>query len=384
MVNASVAMLLAASLAHVAAQSPGPASSAPSPTCVDSNGKKVDWWFIYKMPNGFEYAYKEAGDNSTTSLNVTGAKLDNIVNNALAATLHQIYIAKKSERLGYALYNDEDPINNATTSGSTGHTKGVLAAGASGSGFWLIHSVPKFPELTGNQFKWQASNKFGQSMLCITLDSVGMEAAAMQEMYTVPHVFDQHMPTKVAAKLPSLALLAQGKRIKHKKHSGRTSVAHIKSQTATFTHFAKTPKYGKDFYQDLVAPHLNTDLYVETWRREPFCGTYCAPKANATKALPSPRGVAAGAGGGAYSIMNVQGLSFGDTHSFDYRQDHSKLAVSASADKPFVCVGGVNRMQSQRKRGGGTACIESLHLWSALAPVFQIVDKCDAFKPLVL
>jgi Tfp pilus assembly protein FimT len=28
-------------------------SSSSAPTCLDSLGKKIDWWFIYKQPNGF-------------------------------------------------------------------------------------------------------------------------------------------------------------------------------------------------------------------------------------------------------------------------------------------------------------------------------------------
>jgi hypothetical protein len=43
--------------------------------------------------------------------------------------------------------------------------------------------------------------------------------------------------------------------------------------------------------------------------------------------------------------MNVQGLSFDAAHTFKYTQDHSKIAVSSSSSKPYVCVGGVNRMQ---------------------------------------
>lgn len=36
-----------------------------------------------------------------------------------------------------------------------------------------------------------------------------------------------------------------------------------------FEVFAKSGKFEKDLYEDWVAPTLNTDLYVETWRHGP-------------------------------------------------------------------------------------------------------------------
>lgn len=33
-----------------------------------------------------------------------------------------------------------------------------------------------------------------------------------------------------------------------------------------FLSFAKNGKFNKELYKDLVAPTLNTDMYVESWR----------------------------------------------------------------------------------------------------------------------
>lgn len=36
-----------------------------------------------------------------------------------------------------------------------------------------------------------------------------------------------------------------------------------------FKSFAKSSEFARELYEDLVAPVLNTDLYVETWRKGP-------------------------------------------------------------------------------------------------------------------
>jgi deoxyribonuclease-2 len=334
--------------------------ASADPTCIDRDGNKIDWWFIYKQPNGFEYSYKQSGDTTTSPLVVaSGAHLDNNLRNALGATLHQVYLDKVN--LAYVLYNDEDPITGRTTGGGTGHTKGAIVAGPGGSGYWLVHSVPKFPDLRGKDFTWAASDTYGQSMLCVTLDSKGIETAAKQEQYTVPHVYDKNLPSSLASKLPSLFDMANGKTLS----GAGTSVGAITTTGGTkLQHFAKTPSWGEDFYEMLVAPGLATSLYVETWRRAPWSATFC------TKNTTSK-----------YNIMNIEDMSFDAAHSFKYTKDHSKIAVSASSSKPYVCVGGVNRMPSQRKRGGGALCFQSLPLWSALSAVVSRKDSCSGPAP---
>jgi hypothetical protein len=53
---------------------------------------------------------------------------------------------------------------------------------------------------------------------------------------------------------------------------------------------------------------------------------------------------------------NMTGVTFKET------QDHSKWAIadasSGSPPRPFVCIGGINRMTSQFTRGGSTFCVE--------------------------
>ena len=71
------------------------------------------------------------------------------------------------------MYNDELP--NGTTSGELhAHAKGVVSfvGGGAQTGFWLIHSVPKFPpspaDLGGSSFPLTGT-VYGQTFICVTL-----------------------------------------------------------------------------------------------------------------------------------------------------------------------------------------------------------------------
>lgn len=78
----------------------------------------------------------------------------------------------------WLVYNDE-PTNTRPTF-SLGHSKGTIVADKS-TGYWLVHSVPKFPQLPyqNNSYTYPKTGlKFGQSFLCMSmvakeLDKVG-------------------------------------------------------------------------------------------------------------------------------------------------------------------------------------------------------------------
>lgn len=70
------------------------------------------------------------------------------------------------------MYNDEKP--DGPTSSSKGHTKGVLLFDTS-SGYWLVHSVPKFPP--PNAYDYPDSGRtYGQSFLCVSFSYKQLKA----------------------------------------------------------------------------------------------------------------------------------------------------------------------------------------------------------------
>lgn len=72
----------------------------------------------------------------------------------------------------WIVYNDEP--TNKDASSTQGHSKGMVLAN-NNTGFWLVHSVPKFPYLPyekDNTYEYPRSGLVnGQSFLCMSMTS---------------------------------------------------------------------------------------------------------------------------------------------------------------------------------------------------------------------
>jgi len=113
---------------------------------------------------------------------------------------------------------------------------------------------------------------------------------------------------------------------------------------------AKNREWNDDFWNDGVGPSLGCDLAVETWIRGPI-----APSMDAD---------------GLHRTLDVKFINFtpcGIHWAWPETNDHAKWAISSDPSQPWVCVGDINRMISQRKRGGGCVAFQNLGLWSALS-----------------
>jgi deoxyribonuclease II len=90
-----------------------------------------------------------------------------------------------------------------------------------------------------------------------------------------------------------------------------------------FISFAKSRKFQKELYEDLVAPHYDAgDYYVETWRHGP---------GNLDSDCSKPS-----------KVYNIEQIEFKSANiTFKTMRDHSKWMVSA--EKKLICVGDINR-----------------------------------------
>lgn len=330
-------------------------------TALDESGKPVDWWFIYKVPQlgagagtdaatGYEYVYYDAtidGNKDPRKKNI--AKSPYLLNGgkgALNLTLDSVFknFKKPPPTVGWILYNDEMPGDvGLKDDGSRGHTKGVIAFDtASKTAYWLLHSWPKFADPGALK---DPTPKYGQTYLCLSLTiDTAREIAGQMIIHQEPQVYIPHVD-KLDKKDP-LYLLAQGPGPKPK---GDSNVIKLKTAKGMdFMVLAKNREWNKDFWNDFVGPTLGDDMDDETWIRGPIPPVADSDGIHKTFDIK-------------YINLGFMGLHWAwpETH------DHAKWGITLH--NPWVCVGDINRMISQRKRGGGTIAFQNRILWQGLS-----------------
>lgn len=316
--------------------------------CLDELGKPTDSWTILKAPQtGDNYLYASAKEDlyqPTTSLNDT-------TRGALATTLQQLW----AEGTSYVLFNDEPP-QSSTYNFTVGHTKGILATDET-TGFYIIHSLPKFPTGPGqaSSYRGLSSNTwtYAQNLYCASFPLQALDNAAYAFQLNLPLIYDSFLTTAVALAAPNISALAKGK-----SSSAPICAYHSFTTLGGAPHilFAKSSQWNKDLWSSCVAPVLKEDLVVESWIRGSAIGPSCTSS---------------------YTVLDAQDISFNtvftwneynDNHTrvygstpFHYssEMDHSKWA--SSSDGSITCHGDINRMTTQFTRGGGALCFSSFY-----------------------
>ncbi|MEY2927178.1 MAG: hypothetical protein RL367_1655 [Pseudomonadota bacterium] len=319
-------------------------------SALDESGSAIDWWFAYKAPKmasaagnpataGYEYVYF---DPQVGKL-VQSPNLLSDGKGALDLTLKSVFDSP-DETTGWILYNDEMPADaHRTDVGSFGHTKGVIAFDtATHTALWLLHSWPKFAD---PQASMMPTPIYGQTFLCLSLDmATASKIATQMAVHQTPQVYLPRIPASLDRNDPLSTLtqpLATGV-------PGDSSVIECTSVGGLgFKVIAKNRKWGKDFWNDLVGPALGSDMDVETWIRGAI-----------PPVLDSD---------GIHKTFDVKYIDFsplGIPWTWPETHDHAKWGLTVDSD--WVCVGDINRMISQEKRGGGTVALQDARLWAEL------------------
>jgi deoxyribonuclease-2 len=326
----------------------------------DENGAPVDWWFIFKVPQlsagagsdsatGYEYVYYDSTidakpDNDPAKRVAKSPHTLDSSSGALSYTLNSIF-SNPSATTGYILYNDEMP-DSATTgadNGNLGHTKGVLAFDTqSQTAYWLLHSWPKFASPSATH---APTPVYGQTYLCISisLDTARQIAAQMAE-HQEPQVY--HYAT---AGLPSDDALVKLTAALNPNAPSDSSVIDLVSAAGMpFKVIAKNRRWNRDFWNELIGPTLGEDMDVETWIRGPV-----PPIADSDGIHKT------------YDVKYINLGPLGAHWAWPETHDHAKWGISVHSD--WVCIGDINRMVSQRRRGGGAIAFQNPTLWAALS-----------------
>jgi len=242
---------------------------------------------------------------------------------------------------------------------SYGHTKGGLAFGST-SGFWMIHSVPRFPDLTIPYIYPKEETEYGQSFLCMSYQTEEFNDITSQFLVAKPWVFEANAPNSVISKVPNIqAVISQNWITASANHT----VSLTTSGGSNFISFAKNEKWDNYLYEGFVEPYFNTGMWVESWMNGPDkdkMPTFCKGSSYA------------------YDCINVREVQLPSGPDYKETKDHSKWAISTSSSASVVCVGDINRQYSQSNRGGGTACMQNSDVWGEFKSLIASADSCPS------
>ena len=338
--------------------------------CIDESGTAVDGWTILKSTNGYKYFIY---DKTSGSFVESPYELDQTENGAVMQTLAPLYDAAVNGSFGYLFYNDNPPVSGASS--YYAHAKGILATDST-QGFWLVHSMPNWPYApSGDEGASDpgiiSDDTYAQSFRCVTTGISEVNTIASGLRIDDPKIYGGYIPSALASDLTEIQELLDGNQ--------RTDVDSdvlVWNSTAGTTYYqpAKSKNWDKDLWDDLIAPYFETPLNVETWlkgnggRQSSICNNSDVPPGTHTKEQP-------------YSVYQVSVVNMPNGDSWTVLQDHSKYGFSVQSSSLVTCVGDINRMCSQERRGGGALCFEDEGVHSAFQDVAYDVEACYSQDP---
>ncbi|XP_076976580.1 deoxyribonuclease-2-beta isoform X4 [Tamandua tetradactyla] len=224
-------------------------------------------------------------------------------------------------------------------------------------GFWLIHSIPRFPPIPEEGYDYPLTGRRnGQSGICITLKYNQYEVIDFQLLVCNPNIYSCSIPATFRQELVHMPQLCA------RSSSSEIPVWHLttlqSAQGQNFLHFAKSDSFLDDIFAAWMAQQLKTHLLTETWQRK-------------RQELPSNCSLP-------YHVYNVKAITISDQSYFSSKQDHAKWCVSQKTSRNrWTCIGDLNRSPYQAFRSGGFICTQNRHIYQAFQRLVLYYEKCS-------
>uniref|UniRef100_A0A131YSC4 Deoxyribonuclease II n=1 Tax=Rhipicephalus appendiculatus TaxID=34631 RepID=A0A131YSC4_RHIAP len=338
-------------------------------SCKNAAGQDVDWFVVYKLPktqpnnrfywtpNGEEMAYY-GSDSQMRTWEMLPSSIYHKKFNPIWETLKPAY--GKQSKVAYACYNDQPPDKFGGTRG--GHSKGVLMASDNGVGgtVWLQHSVPRFvDDLEKSYFYPPNGRENGQLFLCISFHLNTVETIASHLQVQAAHVYNRRLRPWVK-KFPTFWKLLN-KTYMRDPNTLKIDVLWTRAGRRVLA-VAKSPRYARDIYTHDMMAAMKDSIIVQSWKngkggaQDSFCGSK-------------------------YTVTDTTFLHIGNNAKqayFSTREDHSKWYVTKT--KAIFCFSSLNRMCSQRSRGGEITCLEDFYLARLFRNSIAESSTCKGFN----
>lgn len=282
-------------------------------------------------------------------------------------------------RVKRASKNSDSDSDSESDSGSSrggksqkAHAKGaIIIDDSNNAGLWVSHSLPQFPVESHEELSMPGNvAKNGQTFICVTFNAKVSGAKIVRHLVNMnPKWYETEISEKLEALIPDLKFVNSRSRKGFTKQ-GQLAQTFTSAAGQTFELFSKSSLFNHDIYASWLDKELNSPLFVETWRQgkgDPL-DSYC------------PRND--------FQVNNIDEMKFingKNKVTWTYTQDHSKWAITQEQDKGVLCIGDMNRMESQFKRGGGLLCIKCPSCWSVFSNTISEIEPCKiGSKPAIV
>lgn len=288
--------------------------------CRRESGEEVTWYVALRIPNSRNYMIYEP-------------KLKRFRHSSeeiLAAALTDLSL--DGEPL--MLWNDQ-PVDKKASS-SKAHAKGILHFANNTGGYVMVHSIPQFVDTSNGTLspKTRETSSYGQSVVCVSLSN------KTESETIIDHLMAENANIYADT-------FNSSKRPKPKNDTLLSDLPY------DFKLATKTSISEDEVFEEFLVNTFKTGWLANTWGR-PYTNSTCDGK---------------------QPISNVKVKSYDGEIKLN-TQDHSKWALSYGTNQTLVCIGDMNHMDSQAKRGGSFVCRDDKDLYKAM---YQMIleDECS-------
>ncbi|XP_021966210.2 plancitoxin-1 isoform X1 [Folsomia candida] len=378
-----------------------------NPVCKDNFNNFVDWFVVYKLPKtiekynqghwdefnstGGEYVYITSESVKTVKNFIHSEYKINDHINMIAYTLDPIYDIEDRLDIFFAMYNDQPPIGSSRDFHA--HSKGVLALGML-TGFWMPHSVPKFPA-SRSEFEY-GSPKNGQTIMCISI-MTGLAGKQMLDIIETikPYIYfssaDLFDNFEDPVPVPGEIISNLGGHLSSflSEINNRSTPCNSISETIMSIHrmpfdvVAHSRDFNVNIFDHLLY-NYEDNFITQTWRRTRTLApeiSLIPPRDNSSNKMV----VNICEIGLDYSLEETGVGLFVDYKTlavrifrWGYTKDHSKWAVAV--EQEIFCAGDLNRDEPQNKRGGSLVCFREKTVAESFRYTVMSIAKFSACK----
>jgi hypothetical protein len=190
---------------------------------------------------------------------------------------------------------------------------------------------------------------YGQSFIYLEMDYTSENHTTIRRQLDL---MKAHIYFKVSSDpLEGIEIEKKGKKDENDKKKEEKNEICVVPFSTDIVHVSKSPKWGKDLFKDFMADYFKSIVVCETWMKP---GMVSSP-----------------------TVKNALMVKWNDDDHTEYvtSLDHSKYAVSMNCNYPWVFIGDINRMESQKRRGGGGLMIKNKEIWQAFHSIlFSYTD----------